>query len=196
MKAAQPGLSPGARFVLSLSASGMSLWDLVDPTLTLPAVPPSFVGTALAVDGSGRKLASWRSESDQVTVCDLGAGGRCTTLQWPPATPPMRDSSLPGQGQLLSSDLAPVPAPCAGTGNAAIRTPANGGDIGNAWTGNAATGDAPLHWGDTVLVWDWAKQRVAMQVVVADELRAGVLAFPPLGRASGPGHSAGTPVRV
>jgi WD40 repeat protein len=106
MEAAQPGLSPGARFVLSRSGSGTQLRDLLEPATSLPADLQTLAGAALAVDSSGRRLASWQSQTDQITVCDLDSQGRRTALQWPQTPQQMRMLRTTGQGQLLSSDLA------------------------------------------------------------------------------------------
>ena len=119
----------------------------------------------------GRQLAC-ATDAQTVTMWETATGQPSGEVSLP----------LPLTGRLVWDPSGRyLGCPCAGTGNAETSPPTNGGDIGNAWTGNATTGDASLRWGGTILVWDWARQRVATQLVVPDDLRAAVLAFHPSG---------------
>ena len=65
---------------------------------------PGILGTALAIDSSGQRLASWNLQSDVLTVWNLPAATQNSTLRWPRRATASQGESMPG-GQLLSSEL-------------------------------------------------------------------------------------------
>ncbi|MGA2256629.1 MAG: WD40 repeat domain-containing protein, partial [Thermoguttaceae bacterium] len=102
---AQPGLSGDGRLAVYGTGSAVVM---LEPTQLRELGRWDRSGifeTALAIDSTGRRLASWNSQSDVLAVWDLPSMTRSTTLKWPGRANVSREGSIMG-GQLLSSELA------------------------------------------------------------------------------------------
>ena len=102
---AQPGLSSDGRFAVFASGSAVVLLDATRCRELGRWDQPGLLGTALAIDSTGTKFASWNSQSDVLAVWDIAAKTQRTTLRWPGRANLSRGNSATG-GQLLSSELA------------------------------------------------------------------------------------------
>jgi eukaryotic-like serine/threonine-protein kinase len=103
MAAAQPALNDDGRLVVygsgaevvmveSTRLHEMGRWDR-----------PGMLGTAMAVDPAGRRIASWNGQTDLLTVWELHDVTHIT-LPWPGRATGLNEESIRG-GQLLSSEL-------------------------------------------------------------------------------------------
>ena len=101
----QPGIDPSGTHVAIRSPSGVSIVQLAGPSVPpTPATPPS-PSEALAVDPTGKLLAAWQSESDQLSIDNLQETGSRRLLTWPESSDTPTMAWRP-PGQLCSSDLA------------------------------------------------------------------------------------------
>ncbi|MGO9112629.1 MAG: WD40 repeat domain-containing serine/threonine protein kinase [Thermoguttaceae bacterium] len=105
MQAAQPGLSGDGRLAVFGTGDEVVMVESTQLREVGRWNQPGILGTALAIDPTGRRLASWNSQSDVVTFWDIPAASRSATLQWPGRATVSGEESAPG-GQLLSSELA------------------------------------------------------------------------------------------
>jgi WD40 repeat protein len=107
MELIQPALDGDGRRVLFREGRGLALLDWGQREPQGRWTEPAMLGSALAVDPSGRWLVSWNHESDELSIWDLAAGSQTQTLPWPadprgagfPASPAARPAYL------VSSDL-------------------------------------------------------------------------------------------
>jgi WD40 repeat protein len=109
MQTVQPALSGDGHRVLFLAGKALQLLDWNERHWQGHWSNTAMLGSALAIDSSGRWLASWTRNTDGVEVWDLAAGTRLRTLAWPTvAAEPAPGEGLPA---LPASDLPGRPIP-------------------------------------------------------------------------------------
>jgi len=152
---AQPGLSSDGRFVVYGSRDAVVMLES-DPFREVGRWEQQrIVGAALAVDSTGRRLASWNFQSDVLTVWDLSTGTSSATLQWPArANASLKESRA--RGQLLSSELAWDPS-----GNYLTAIDHRSGDQGR----------------QTLVLWQTATGAARLLATVADDGDCGGACF-------------------